>query len=872
MSSYTIIRKDGKRFNVSTPDDGGRYQIRSGGGYGVRGSPTVYKNTSSGKRRVDNEKSSGVKVQQSVKALSEKPSEQKTVSLEVQPKTNINKNTVTPNMSVAQVEQFQRLQNVKNSQRPEQVSDQASGVVDNRLYRNFNNNNSYNSFERGIGRLSDKVVDFQKRQDAQWAQVQSVYPYDPLPRLARAFGELTRLPADASLWLLDNKNVAKKKIPEFFESTVPNNYNNLIKPVNLLNSGVTASQLTTVPNLGFKAGKEFAPYAEAYAKGLAEYYAQNPARIAYDVVTAKLLWDAPRRAKNFMVAKGRSKVDFSDLTRPEIAESVGKPNLPRSIQYPYFGETPKEAVDLVKGGSPSVRKVQQLFYGDDVFDLTKGSKPDPIVFSSSPSPLLGNKVLSNVERKALGIDRSETQIMSTIPYVAPTYLEVGAGGSSSFRIGTPKTFIEELKKKPTIYGVVVEDVKRPSSNVRKVGQSMKYESRYKLFEEDLLKNQKQGDLFTAPTFEAGKPEIEFALGAGQQFVKTSPRTGKQFYTSVNGRNVPLDFIDTRQFAVDKLTKSSPALVPFDDIFKSSKDFSSVASNSKTVYLSNSPTASFLDSVRQSFKPSEFGGSSNIYDSSNLMVLNPSTQNPSVVPSSNTVFASLKPSVVVPSSGGKNIFSNTSSGVLDFSVVRPPPSSSGNSGGRSGGSSSKPPNSIKPPSIVPSSPNPSTPSRGGGSSSSFGGGSSIGSPLIRGGSSYAPFGNYQPPPPPKYPSIFSGRKNDNAMGFDVFVRRKGRFVKANPKPLTKSGAINFGTFKVGSDSSATFKLKSASSSGVEFFRKGNLKNFYRKGDLFIEKKEKRIKRSSPLELAQITYKGIASIKSKSKLKNIFGGGL
>lgn len=115
--------------------------------------------------------------------------------------------------------------------------------------------------------------------------------------------------------------------------------------------------------------------------------------------------------------------------------------------------------------------------------------------------------------------------------------------------------------------------------------------------------------------------------------------------------------------------------------------------------------------------------------------------------------------------------------------------------------------------------------------------------------------------------FSG--GSKPSGFNVFTRIKGVFQKANIKPLSEQDAINFGAFKVQTTSQATFKIgKTTEQIGGIFTTPANLQDFYKKDDLFIEKKERRIK--SPGELREITYKGIATRRNKSIFKNIFGG--
>lgn len=127
------------------------------------------------------------------------------------------------------------------------------------------------------------------------------------------------------------------------------------------------------------------------------------------------------------------------------------------------------------------------------------------------------------------------------------------------------------------------------------------------------------------------------------------------------------------------------------------------------------------------------------------------------------------------------------------------------------------------------------------------------------------------PPPQRPvnpviTNLPGFKNVYAKstGFDVFVRSKGVFNKINIKPLAKSEAVNLGAFRVGMSASATFKVSPSSEAvGERFGQKGFLSDFYKKDNLFIEKRSRRIK--SPGEKREITYKGIMSLKRRRHKK-------
>lgn len=125
--------------------------------------------------------------------------------------------------------------------------------------------------------------------------------------------------------------------------------------------------------------------------------------------------------------------------------------------------------------------------------------------------------------------------------------------------------------------------------------------------------------------------------------------------------------------------------------------------------------------------------------------------------------------------------------------------------------------------------------------------------------------FQTPTIAGFPKLDFGRPQ-GVKGFNVFTRIKGVFKKANIKPLSEQDAINFGAYRVGTTSQATFKIGEADGLAQDVFRgKGKLEDFYKKDDLFIEKRGRRIK--SIGELQEITFKGISSRK---KVKSIFGG--
>lgn len=75
------------------------------------------------------------------------------------------------------------------------------------------------------------------------------------------------------------------------------------------------------------------------------------------------------------------------------------------------------------------------------------------------------------------------------------------------------------------------------------------------------------------------------------------------------------------------------------------------------------------------------------------------------------------------------------------------------------------------------------------------------------------------------------------------------------------------FKVGTSASATFKIQESDSTDVGTFNgRGQRSDFYMKENMFIEKRERRIKSSG--ELREITFKGIQANRNKNYNIGIF----
>jgi hypothetical protein len=99
----------------------------------------------------------------------------------------------------------------------------------------------------------------------------------------------------------------------------------------------------------------------------------------------------------------------------------------------------------------------------------------------------------------------------------------------------------------------------------------------------------------------------------------------------------------------------------------------------------------------------------------------------------------------------------------------------------------------------------------------------------------------------------------SAGFDVFVRRFGKFSKVSRDPLVRGEALNFGMFKVANTAGATFRIKRSSTTASEgvFRQKGLVTEFRRAkgrgyGDQFVEKNKFRI--NTPGEVSEISMKG------------------
>jgi hypothetical protein len=131
-----------------------------------------------------------------------------------------------------------------------------------------------------------------------------------------------------------------------------------------------------------------------------------------------------------------------------------------------------------------------------------------------------------------------------------------------------------------------------------------------------------------------------------------------------------------------------------------------------------------------------------------------------------------------------------------------------------------------------------------------------------------------PRPPRKPGVLfptlqkNTPKNVLTQSYDVYVRRKGSFNLVG-SGLSRASALSLGARRVGNTAAATFKVKPGAyvPKTPGFFGGFTTKNdFYRKGELFIEKPERRIK--SQGELSEITFKGLSALRSRGGGFNAF----
>ena len=105
-----------------------------------------------------------------------------------------------------------------------------------------------------------------------------------------------------------------------------------------------------------------------------------------------------------------------------------------------------------------------------------------------------------------------------------------------------------------------------------------------------------------------------------------------------------------------------------------------------------------------------------------------------------------------------------------------------------------------------------------------------------------------------------------QGYDVLIREKGKFFKANKQTLPKNRAHRFATDVVNNSSAASYKIVKSGTTAAKDVKKAKLLNLFRKSkrskNVRVEKRKYRI--NTPGEKKQITAKGLLA-KRRRKTK-------
>lgn len=118
---------------------------------------------------------------------------------------------------------------------------------------------------------------------------------------------------------------------------------------------------------------------------------------------------------------------------------------------------------------------------------------------------------------------------------------------------------------------------------------------------------------------------------------------------------------------------------------------------------------------------------------------------------------------------------------------------------------------------------------------------------------------------KYKFDDTKRDRPKQQGFNVFVRRQGKFQQVNVGSLSYTEAKAFGANVVQNTAAATFKVTPGGAVSGSYSGFGSFADFYKKGEQFIQKRSKRI--GTVGEKREITYKGIAARRG-SKFGTVF----
>jgi len=137
------------------------------------------------------------------------------------------------------------------------------------------------------------------------------------------------------------------------------------------------------------------------------------------------------------------------------------------------------------------------------------------------------------------------------------------------------------------------------------------------------------------------------------------------------------------------------------------------------------------------------------------------------------------------------------------------------------------------------------------------------------------GGFRIPLPPPIPSFDATGGKEQA--YDAFVREKGKFIKANNKPMTKRHAKAYASDIVDNSASASFTIKKTSGKpqptplGTLFVMGGKFRKSKKNKKVIVEKRTFRIDTAG--EKQGITAKGLIALRQKQKKqRNFFKGGL
>ena len=566
---------------------------------------------------------------------------------------------------------------------------------------------------------------------------------------------------------------------------------------------------------------------------------------------------APTIVKGVFAGGGRLTAEFSKLSpkyRPVVLTEGGQviEGIPRYTE----GSINAKTISVTKAGVIDKTPVLDTFnigVAGGVSSTAESLAKQAQLAGTTTDAVSGQRSLFNIFKKKLTVDKPNP---SNIPQ-EEFYFADPRGRIRTSRLGlTPEDITTEASFKDLFSGNV------------------------KLFERPQIVVQEQ---VTIADFPANLQIVKSKLLKGQPLTTAERTALLEFQQTVTGEFKPIGFVGS---------ESEITLAKGETLFKTGTQATTVIEGRRVPIISTiikpveaAPTGNIKALTQGSITPEAYAGE--VTSSQSKLIgsstFRPVTSTSSTVTTINAIggFPSSSssssgsglitpPSIITSegsssgSSGSKTItFTSTSSSSSSSSVTPSGFVTSGSS--RSRGRSNRVITSPSSPSSVSDSVSITSPS----SSSSTSSISIIGSAGSSGSS--RPSIRY---PPVSYVTPYAKARTQRqrrGAGFDVLVRRRGRFEKITRKGLTYGEALDFGAYRVTNTAAATFTLVPSSTSGGTLTKRAKgafgftSANLFKKGGLFIEKREKRIKKSSAGEKAEITAKGIASSKNKRRLK-------